>query len=296
MNILLVNSIIHQPKFDFQHLTNKKINMRYLTILFIFLFAQCSNDQAKSDSSQSMGNDSYEMEPSRTAEAPPPPETELEKGSKIIKNGNLTFEVENLKNSKSSVDSILKNLNGYYENEQFSSYGNRNNYSLKIRIPNSRFDTLILLLENGNGKLIDKNISAKDVTEEYVDLNIRLNNNLAYLDQFKELLKKAKTIKDILDIQEKIRGLEEEIESKKGRIKFLDDKVQFSTIQLELFEYFEMENNGNSFLDKIKNAFQNGFQLFLNMLIGLVNLWPILLLIVLISLMRKNIFRFFKRK
>ena len=251
-----------------------------------------------------MGNYSYadqtteeEMAVPRTAPPPPPPpETELEKGSKIIKNGNLSFEVNNLKNSKSTIDSILKKLNGYYENEQFNSYGNRNNYSLKIRIPNSRFDTLILLLENGNGKLIDKNVSAKDVTEEYVDLNIRLNNKLAYLDKFKELLNKAKSIKDILDIQEKIRSLEEEIESKKGRIKFLDDKVLFSTIQLELFEYFNIETNENSFLDKIKDAFQNGFQLFLDMLIGLVNLWPILILIILISFWRKNIFQIFKRK
>jgi len=39
-----------------------------------------------------------------------------------------------------------------------------------------------------------KNISLTDVTEEYVDLNIRLENNLAYLNQYKEILKKAKTI------------------------------------------------------------------------------------------------------
>ncbi len=277
--------------------------MRYSIILFVFLFIQCSHQENSLESEKNMGDYSYadqateeEMAVPRTAEPPPPPETELEKGSKIIKNGNLSFEVDDLKNSKSTVDSILKKLNGYYENEQFSSYGNRNNYSLKIRIPNSKFDTLVFLLENGKGKLLDKNISAKDVTEEYVDLNIRLKNNLAYLNQYKEILKKAKTIKEILEVQEKIRRIEEEIDSKKGRLKYLDDKVQFSTIQLELSEYVEMESTGNSFLDKIKSAFQNGFQLLLNIIIGLVNLWPILLLIVLISLMRKNIFNFFKRK
>lgn len=274
--------------------------MRYLLILSVFLLSQCSNQESYLESEKTIGDNSYEMteemELSRTAESPPPPETELEKGSKIIKNGKLSFEVDDLKDSKSSVDTILKKLNGYYENEQFSSYGNRNNYSLKIRIPNLKFDTLILLLENGKGKLLDKNISAKDVTEEYVDLNIRLNNNLAYLNQYKEILKKAKSIKEILEVQEKIRSLEEEIESKKGRIKFLDDKIQFSTVILELSEYNEVTETGNSFFDNITSAFQDGFQLLLNIIIGLVNLWPILLLIVLITLMRKNIFNFFKRK
>ncbi|MFT6321551.1 MAG: hypothetical protein ACJAT4_002481 [Granulosicoccus sp.] len=274
--------------------------MRYLLILCVFFFSQCSDQDNYLESEKAMGDNSYDMEEQmqspRTAEAPPPPETELEKGSKIIKNGNLSFEVDDLKNSKSSVDTILKKLNGYYENEQFSSYGNQNNYSLKIRIPNLRFDTLILLLENGKGKLLDKTISAKDVTEEYMDLNIRLNNNLAYLNQYQEILKKAKSIKEILEVQEKIRSLEEEIDSKKGRIKFLNDKVQFSTVMLELSAYNEIEETGNSFFKSIKSAFQNGFQLLLNIIIGLVNLWPILFLIVLISLMRKNIFSFFKRK
>jgi hypothetical protein len=282
------------------HLTTKQINMRYLLILCIFLFSQCSDQDNYLESEKAMGDISYEMakemEPPRTAKPPPPPETDLEKGSKIIKNGNLSFEVDDLKNSKSSVDTILKKLNGYYENEQFSSYGNQNNYSLKIRIPNLRFDTLILLLENGKGKLLDKTISAKDVTEKYMDLNIRLNNNLAYLNQYQEILKKAKSIKEILEVQEKIRSLEEEIESKKGRIKFINDKVQFSTVMLELSAYNKVEETGNSFFKSIKSAFQNGFQLLLNIIIGLVNLWPILLLITLIILMRKNIFSFFKRK
>ena len=230
--------------------------MRYLLILCVFLFSQCSDQDNYLESEKAMGDNSYDMEEQmqspRTAEAPPPPETELEKGSKIIKNGNISFEVDDLKNSKSSVDTILKKLNGYYENEQFSSYGNQNNYSLKIRIPNLRFDTLILLLENGKGKLLDKTISAKDVTEEYMDLNIRLTNNLAYLNQYQEILKKAKSIKEILEVQEKIRSLEEEIDSKKGRIKFLNDKVQFSTVMLELSAYNEIEETGNSFFKSIK--------------------------------------------
>ena len=229
--------------------------MRYLLILCVFLFSQCSDQDNYLESEKAMGDNSYDMEEQmqspRTAEAPPPPETELEKGSKIIKNGNISFEVDDLKNSKSSVDTILKKLNGYYENEQFSSYGNQNNYSLKIRIPNLRFDTLILLLENGKGKLLDKTISAKDVTEEYMDLNIRLTNNLAYLNQYQEILKKAKSIKEILEVQEKIRSLEEEIDSKKGRIKFLNDKVQFSTVMLELSAYNEIEETGNSFFKSI---------------------------------------------
>ena len=73
------------------------------------------------------------------------------------------------------------------------------------------------------GELKVKNISAKDVTEEYVDLKIRVGNKLAVLAQYKVILQKAISIEEILEVNEKIRRLEEEIESKKGRIRFLDD-------------------------------------------------------------------------
>ncbi len=236
------------------------------------------------------------IESPRTAEPPPPPETELEKGSKIIKDGKLHFEVDNLKKSKKQVDLLVDQLGAYYENEQYSAYGNRNSYSLKIRVPNVKFDTLITALENGSGKLLSKNISARDVTEEYVDINIRLQNNTAYLEQYQQLLKKANSIKDILEIQEKIRRIEEEIDSRKGRLKFLDDQVKYSTINLELTEYRIAQPGNNRFIKRIANAFQNGFQSFLSFIVGLVHLWPYLILIGLLWFGRKRIFSLFKRK
>ncbi len=219
--------------------------IRLIALLLCITIYGCENQQSIDNESIGKYGDLYdlsieeelEIEPPRTAEAPSSPaEYELQKGSKIIKSGDMTFEVEQLEVVKSKVDSILLTSKGYYENEVFNAYGNRNTYSLTLRMPTSRFDSFVKILENGIGQLTSKNIRAKDVTEEYVDLNIRLDNNLSYLRQYKLILKKAKTIKEILNVQEKIRRIEEEIESKKGRLKYLDDKVKFSTLHLELSE------------------------------------------------------------
>jgi len=138
--------------------------------------------------------------------------------------------------------------------------------------------------------LKSKKVTAKDVTEEYVDLNIRLDNNLAYLNQYKEILRKASSVKEILEVQEKIRNIEEEIESKKGRLKYLDDKVKYSTLNLEITELITSEiSNDLNFGRRISNAFNNGIQAFLSFVIGLVNLWPFIILLVLIYWGRKPI-------
>lgn len=210
--------------------------------------------------------------------------------NKIIKQGQMNFEVKKLKQAKLKIDSILQNANGYYENEEYKAYGNRKTYTLKLRIPNDKFDSLVYVLEKGIGNLTSKNISAKDVTEEYVDLNIRLENNLSYLKQYKTILAKANTIKEILEVKEKIRQIEEEIESKKGRIKFLDDKVNFSTLNIEISEFSIAEiSKVPGFGLRIVNAFKNGFDSFLSFIIVLINLWPFLILTSLLVFVRKPI-------
>jgi len=246
---------------------------------------------------EEMSMDQAQMESTRTAEPEAPSEINLETGSKIIKNGRLDFEVSNLEKSKVSVDKLVANYKGYFENESFNAYGNRHSYSLYIRVPNEKFDSLITDLEKGIGKLTAKTISADDVTEEYVDLNIRLENNLAYLNQYKEILRKAKTVKDIIEVQEKIRRIEEEIESKKGRIQFLDDRVKYSALHVQLSELTDRDfSNRPSFGRRISNAFKNGVDVFLSFLVGLVNLWPFLILAIILFLFRKGIINLFRRK
>jgi len=236
-----------------------------------------------------------EIEPPRTAE-PPAPDKALEKGSKIIRRGDMGIEVENLEASKNYMDTLLSDLGGYYENEQYNAYGNSKTYNLSIRIPSTNFSTLMEQLENGQGKVVNKNISASDVTEEYVDLGIRLENNLAYLQQYKALLKKTKSIKEILEIKEKIRRIEEEIESRKGRMRYIDDKVAYSTLHLNLTEYTKQtDSNKPGFFNKISSAFKNGIIGFLNFLVALVNIWPFLLLLVIILLSRKKLYALFRR-
>lgn len=243
-----------------------------------------------------MLNLEMDIEVPRTASPVSPPDYSLKKGSKVIKKGFMKFEVDKLNLVKAKVDSCLSTVAGYYESEQFHSYTNRNSYSLIIRVPNKEFIALVVMFENGIGQLTEKSIKANDVTEEFVDLNIRLDNNLAYLKQYKEILSKAKSIKEILEVQEIIRRIEEEIESKKGRIKYLNDKVNYSTLNLELSELIARE-----FADKpiyhrrIFNAFNNGVQGLLSFVVGVVNIWPFIILVGVLFVGRNPIVNIFRR-
>jgi len=274
---------------------------KYMLLILMLPFLSCNSEKnsnllyagksKKLSEDLEMLEDDMEQTIPMTREAQAPPEYTLDQGSKIIKNGRLSFEVTTLNTAKTQLDTLLKIHNAYYEKEQYHSYGNRNNYSLLIRVPNEKFESLLSQIENGTGEMKSKEISARDVTEEYVDLNIRLESNLAYLKQYKVILQKAKSIEELLEVQEKIRRIEEEIDSKKGRIKYLDNKVSYSTINLELSELISSTlSNKPSFGLRIQNAFMSGIKSFSSFFISMVQIWPFLFMFAILFLARKRIF------
>ena len=201
---------------------------------------------------------------------------------KIIKDGRLGMDVRNLSASKTNIDTIVRNLGGYYDNESLSNNDYATAYNLKIRIPSDKFEILIEKIESGEGEVSYKEIDARDVTEEFIDLETRLGNKQKYLTRYQELLRNAKNIKEILDIEEKIRVLEEEIESTTGRLKYLNDQVNYSTLELNIsqkkaFKYTPPFRQ--NFFEKLKQSLSRGWYGFVDLFFFLLSNWAVLILL-----------------
>ena len=123
---------------------------------------------------------------------------------KIIRNANISLEVNDVKQAKASLDQTLKSFNAYYQREIYHASDYRSNYDIVIRVPSEHFQSLLTDIENGDGYIKSKQVNANNVTEEYIDISMRLKNSRRYLDQYNSILKKAKTIKEILEVQETV--------------------------------------------------------------------------------------------
>ncbi len=209
-------------------------------------------------------------------------ENEFVDKKKIIKDGRLGIEVEDLDKAKSTVDSLVKNIGGYYANERLTNTDYETAYQLKIRIPENQFEQLILALEMGEGEVKYKEIDARDVTEQFIDLETRLANKKSYLSKYRELLSQAKNVKDILEIETNIRAIEEEIESTYGRLKYLSDLVAYSTLDLELTKpkdkKYEIEKRDH-FFTRIRFALVKGWVGFVDFIVFGVRIWPFWIII-----------------
>ncbi len=209
---------------------------------------------------------------------------------KVIKNGNMRIQVGDIKKAQNQVADILKKNEAYIQNEQFQNTDLDDNLDLVLRVPHKNFDALINSFSEGVGSVLSKNISSDDVTEEYTDVSIKLANKKIYLEKYRDMLRSASTTKDMIQIQETIRELEDEIDVAEGRLRFIDDRVNYSTLNLSLYKE-KVRSSATSkigFGSRFADSVTEGWNSFVSFLLGIISFWPFLLLIpILIYLWRK---------
>lgn len=222
------------------------------------------------------------------------PQIETEKiPQKIIKTADLSFKVEKYNTARTKILTIIKKHNGYLSSENQTGDEYRTTNVMVIRVGSGDFDALVddLLKE---AIFVDyKKINAEDVTEEFVDITARLKSKKDAMIQYETILKKAYTINDILEVQQYIRTLQEEIESLEGRLKYLNNKVALSTINLTFYEQGNiLPSQSEGFGYKLKKALSWGWQGLVTFFLAIIYLWPLWVL----GLSTFFVIRYFVRK
>lgn len=102
--------------------------------------------------------------------------------------------------------------------------------TLVVRVPQSRFEEAFAWVRAA-GRVLAESRQTDDVTEEFVDLGIRLDTARKARDRLLEVLKTAEKVEDVLKVEAELRRLTEEIERMEGRRKMLADQVAMSTLE-----------------------------------------------------------------
>ena len=100
---------------------------------------------------------------------------------KIIKNGEIEITVSDIPKSQKEINELIKINKGYVQSESLLNGETSDRLNLVIRVPHQNFDALINSLSTGVGDLVGKSIQADDVTEEYSNISIKLENKQIYL-------------------------------------------------------------------------------------------------------------------
>ena len=213
--------------------------------------------------------------------------------TKIIRDGRMSVNVKDVAKAKLFVDAVLLKYRARTSGEQYENNDYQATYYIRIRVPAVSLDSLVRDLETIDGSVTSKSIDARDITEEYIDLETRMENKRRYLAQYRQLLKNARTTEDVLKVTEQIRQIEEELESVEGRLRYLSDQVELSTLELSLIQtkdFVYKPDRSINFLERLKESLSGGWYGFVTFTLLVIRLWPFLVLIIAVWWLVKKIF------
>jgi hypothetical protein len=245
-----------------------------LTVLAIATLVCISSCKSAGDYKELAANVSEQSQVSEVQSKNDKVETPNER--KLIKQGEISFQTADVNETKSLISNIVEGLEGYIAKDNIIDSKDKITHRLVIRVPAERFDQLLTKIAENAEQLESKSIDVLDVTEEYIDVKARINTKKELENRYKELLKQAKTVEDILAIEKEMGTLRTEIESVEGRLRYLKDQVGYSTLTVE---YYQKKNSSFNFSSKLVIALATGWDWLLSFLIGILHIWPFILLI-----------------
>ena len=199
---------------------------------------------------------------------------------KIIKTALLNLEVKDYTGYYSSLREKIKNIGGYIAQEEQRQSAYKIENTLVIKVPVEQFDNALVQLTDKAEKLNEKKITSQDVSAEYIDIRSRMESKKQVRQQYIALLKQAKNMEDILNVQSEINSIQEEIEAAAGRVEFLGHSSAYSSINLTYYQVLNSsasDNDKPSFGTRISAAFKTGWEWITSLFVGLVSVWPLCL-------------------
>ena len=134
-----------------------------------------------------------------------------------------------------AVEKLAKRRGGYLVVREDSR--------ITVRVPSARFDDALDELVR-LGDLVHRNVSIEDVTDLYFDMQTRMKNLEVVKKRLEDLLEKAKTVEESLEVQRELERVTLSLESMRGKLKLLAELVMFSTITV-VFEPMSTEHFGS---------------------------------------------------
>lgn len=155
---------------------------------------------------------------------------------KVIYTCQLSLKVEDLDRFSQRLEERLQALGGYLAQASISGQERgRRQGSFSLRVPAAQFEPLLAEIKN-LGTIEKESRSANDVTQEYIDLDARLANLKRQEERLAEILKQAKNVNEVLQVEKELGRTRGEIESLSGRLKYLKNQIDFSTINISATE------------------------------------------------------------
>jgi hypothetical protein len=156
---------------------------------------------------------------------------------KIIYTSSVRLVVEDYKSFESELPKLVSKHGGFVaSSETDRRYRDNQSGQWVVRIPIDQYSDFLSGVD-ALGFAESRSENAQDVTEEYVDTEVRIENKKKLESRILTMLEeRAGKLSDVLEIERELARVREEIERMEGRLRFLKDRTSLATITIHCRE------------------------------------------------------------
>lgn len=204
---------------------------------------------------------------------------------KIIYTAKVELQVEQFDDVPKRVKSIVEQHDGFIANSELTGTpGRPRRGHWTARIPVSQYESF-LSAARGLGEVLQVQTDSQDVSEEFYDVEARLNNKKQTEQRLLEHIEESTgKLKDTLDVEREIDRVRGEIDSMQGRLRFLANRTSLTTVELIVHEVTRFEpKEAVGFGTQVRRAWESSLAALAEagqqLLLGLVFVGPWLVVI-----------------
>lgn len=285
--------------------TKKRILFLFSVLLVLSMIVGCSAEKSNNTSVDMAisDSDSHESSEKEGSSFKNESSSSLEP-EKVTTTIDIRFETTEFDRSNGELDRIIQKHQAYVEYSNIS-YSSRNfkNGEFTIRVPKSSINNFKSDLKTIGNKIWEST-NKQDVTKQYTDTESRMKVVEVKEERILALMEKADKVEDIIALEDQLSEAIYEKERLKSSLMDLDDKVDFTTINLYIYEVEKLTSSispETSFGRKVLDAIDESLYFFKNTLeklvILLIYLLPFIIVLGLIGfLVHKGIVKYKKSK
>jgi hypothetical protein len=187
-------------------------------------------------------------------------------GVHIIRTAALSVRVKDVPDALAEARTVAEDAGGMVGDETTDRDGHgRERSRVTLRVPQEAYEDVLDRL-SGAGRLLKLDATAKDVTDQVVDVDSRIASQRASVARVRELMDRATKLSDVVTLEGELSSRQSELESLLAQQASLKDRTTLATITLKLSEAPAKAVSGDDDDPSFVDALSGGWGAFVTLL------------------------------
>jgi hypothetical protein len=153
---------------------------------------------------------------------------------KMVRNSSVDLVVRKPAEAAEKIRALAEGMGGFLMSSEVSGGQDAAGASLTVRVPAARFEEARTEIRKLGLRVESEKVQAQDVTRQYVDEDANLRNLRAEEAQYLAIMKQAHTVKDTLEVSDKLSGVRGQIEQQQAEFDALSKQIETVAINVSL--------------------------------------------------------------